>query len=473
MTTQKQSVSKDQVQFDNTSYIDPNGQVFKYDNRIFRGINNSKKNFFLNLLKEPVFLELCKNNKIVNTTVSDLTLDEYELVLEHEKVSTLSYCIEWSPQMLKDAALLTLEITIELSKHALTLQDAYPWNIHFKGSSPIFIDVGSIVPIEPGFLWKPYDQFCRFFLFPLFLHAKGKSKITNFLLTDYFEGVSTQTLNTLLGFKDKFLSPSILAKATIPFFLDKLLSNKFKDMGNKYGSTGSALITPKMRTSFLEMLKKDVQKINVTPKKAHWFNYYNTKFNPTDNKDQDLQNKTKVIEGILDKYKPATVLDQGANTGHFSVLAANKGIKVIACEQDISCVNLIYNTAKASNLDIVPLVSNFINPAPSFGWCSKQFPSFLQRTRSEMVFALALIHHLIFKQWQSFERIAETLDMMSSKWAIVEFIPIDDEFIAPCWEDRFSFYTIENLQKAMSTYFTHVETVDSYPDGRKILVFAK
>ncbi len=90
-----------------------------------------------------------------------------------------------------------------------------------------------------------------------------------------------------------------------------------------------------------------------------------------------------------------------------------------------------------------------------------------------MVFALALIHHLIFKQWQNFDRIAETLTLMSRKWAVVEFIPIDDEFIKPCYEERFDFYTIENLQKAMLVHFKEVEIFDSYPSGRKILVFSK
>jgi len=92
--------------------------------------------------------------------------------------------------MLKDAALLTLDICEELIKHGLILQDAYPWNIFFDGAKPVFIDVGSIVKSDNDIIWRPYQQFCNFFLFPLYVYSAKYFKTGRPFLLDYLNGMS-------------------------------------------------------------------------------------------------------------------------------------------------------------------------------------------------------------------------------------------------------------------------------------------
>ena len=60
--------------------------------------------------------------------------------------------------MLKEAALLTLDLCIRLAEKELTLQDAHPWNILFDGHHPVFIDLGSITPVRPDIIWAPYQH---------------------------------------------------------------------------------------------------------------------------------------------------------------------------------------------------------------------------------------------------------------------------------------------------------------------------
>ena len=50
--------------------------------------------------------------------------------------------------MLRDAALLTLDLNIALLDYDCMLQDAYPWNVLFDSSQPVFVDFTSIVPFR-------------------------------------------------------------------------------------------------------------------------------------------------------------------------------------------------------------------------------------------------------------------------------------------------------------------------------------
>ena len=53
----------------------------------------------------------------------------------------------------------------------MTLRDATPFNIQWKGAHPVFIDVASFSRLASGEPWVAYRQFCRMFLCPLLLQA--------------------------------------------------------------------------------------------------------------------------------------------------------------------------------------------------------------------------------------------------------------------------------------------------------------
>ena len=72
----------------------------------------------------------------------------YDLVLEHERNPFVSYPHEWSASMLKDAALLHIDLFGRLGSHGLILEDWHPYNILFNGPKPIFVDFCSIIPTD-------------------------------------------------------------------------------------------------------------------------------------------------------------------------------------------------------------------------------------------------------------------------------------------------------------------------------------
>ena len=66
--------------------------------------------------------------------------------------------------MLKDAALLQLELVLAGLEEGLILKDASPYNVQWRGARPVFIDVGSFERLRPGEPWAGYRQFCMLFL---------------------------------------------------------------------------------------------------------------------------------------------------------------------------------------------------------------------------------------------------------------------------------------------------------------------
>ncbi|MGH8957152.1 MAG: methyltransferase, partial [Acidimicrobiia bacterium] len=94
-----------------------------------------------------------------------------EALLRHERVPFWTYPYEWSFGMLKAAALLQLELIESALERGLTLKDATPYNVQFRGVEPLFVDIGSFRPYEEGEPWLGYGQFCRLFLYPLLIQA--------------------------------------------------------------------------------------------------------------------------------------------------------------------------------------------------------------------------------------------------------------------------------------------------------------
>ena len=103
--------------------------------------------------------------------VDDASIAGAAAVLEHERIPFVSYPYEWTFSMLRDAALLQLELLRRALDEDLMLKDSSSYNVQWNGARPVFIDVGSFERLRPGEPWAGYRQFCMLFLYPLLLKA--------------------------------------------------------------------------------------------------------------------------------------------------------------------------------------------------------------------------------------------------------------------------------------------------------------
>lgn len=462
-----------EVEFHPLSFGDPNGRLFVWKGQLYRGINQGRASFYKQLFQDDVVRSLVEKGLLVHTELTDLALDEYELVLRHHYVPFVSYPYEWCGTMLKDAALLIVDLEIELAKHGLTLQDAHPWNVLFDGCRPVYVDFGSIVPARGDRVWHAHDEFCRFFVHPLQLMAHGYGRIARWLLHDYDQGVlrsdvaalvrgassgveNGQTIRNLVTFAKQRVSPRLRSILKKGYTL--LQSNLSKPASRIHQS----------RHDLIQGVRQGVEDIALPFKRTEWSDYYEGSYPPFAPSDEWTE-KHRSVHRVLSDLRPSSVLDIGSNRGWYAQLAAVLGSRVVALDVDESCVTQFYSDAKGRNLPILPLVMDFRNPSPGYGLSNQWLAPATQRLRCDFLLALALLHHLVFKQHLNFEQIIEGLSVFSKRWLLVEFIPREDQYVREWWSEEYSWYTLENFIAALRRQFHSVEVYPSYPEPRVLV----
>jgi len=450
-----------------SSYVDPNGRVFTVDNEIYRLLHPDYTDTVKDLFAKGTVARLIQKGLLVDSKLVDPNSDT--LILHHRRIDFASYCVEWPFYLLKKAALQTLQIGIEILPDGMFLQDAHPWNIFYEWTNPVFIDFTSVVRTESNVLWPAYQQFCQFFLFPLYLYSNNQGKAVRALLHDYLNGVGYRDFEKLMPASFRLTHPLIYLKRIVPEKLGAM-ANNFERVNSKVISTSKGMYSSSAklkndRLRFYNDLLSDVASIEIPCKKTRWTNYY-------EDEAKELKNKLELVSVSIERLKPLTVLDVGCNTGEFSVVAAKAGASVVSFDNDETCVEKLARRADESGLHILPLVMDFSNPTPSFGWSAQQFPVASKRFKSEMVMALALIHHLVFHQRQSFDRIIDGLLQYTDKWLIIEYVDIQDSYIQR-WSinfERFAWYTRVNFETALKKQFKTVEFIGSVTETRHLYV---
>ena len=131
------------------SYRDRKGYVFTSGERILRSVSPAAAEVQRSFLTSGVCERLMASGRLVRTAIardepSALGIEGAALLLEHERIPFISYPYEWPFAALRAAALLQLDLHLELLEHGYTLSDASAYNIQFRGPEPVFIDVLSV-----------------------------------------------------------------------------------------------------------------------------------------------------------------------------------------------------------------------------------------------------------------------------------------------------------------------------------------
>src|SRR5437588_10946040 len=125
---------------------------------------------------------------------------------------------EWPPGMLCAAATLTLDFAETLTDEGLGLKDASPYNVLFRGSKPIFVDLLSFERRDPNDpTWLPLAQFVRTFLLPL-LANKHFGLALDQILTTRRDGLEPEDVYKWLKPTQKLLPP-FLSLVSMPKWL--------------------------------------------------------------------------------------------------------------------------------------------------------------------------------------------------------------------------------------------------------------
>jgi ribosomal protein L11 methylase PrmA len=334
--------------------------------------------------------------------------------LEHPRLELISYPYEWTFSMLKDAALLQLDLLEGAINAGLTIKDSTPYNIQFSNGRPIFIDIGSFEAYRQGEPWIGYRQFTRQFLFPLMLRAWVGVPFQPWLRGD-IEGPTPAQMARLLGGKKRFNSGALL-HVRLQARMESRMSDRAVREDLKTAGFSSELILANVKK-----LRSLVTSLEWQHSVEGWSDY-----GSCTHVSRDRDAKSVFLETAIERVGPRRVLDLGANDGHFSAIAANAGAHAIAVDGDEAVLDDLYRRSIGQSLSVV--VTDLGNPSPSQGWASVERSGIVERARPDLVVAYGLIHHLIYSASIPPHEVLRWLRSFGTP-VVVEFVGPSDEMV--------------------------------------------
>jgi 2-polyprenyl-3-methyl-5-hydroxy-6-metoxy-1,4-benzoquinol methylase len=419
------------------SLRDPDGRLHMVDGRVIRWVKELKSETFNNFLRSDFVDANVSNGKLVQTNalaseegetirqhLLSKSLDGGEIagsVYEHNRLEFISYPYEWPASMFLSAARLTLDLARDAMKSGYRMKDATPYNVLFEGPRPVFVDALSFEERPAGDpIWAAEGQFLRMFLLPL-LAERDFSLEASSLLALHRDGVQPDVLYQMYG-KTELFSPSVLRYVALPVWLAKKADDPtFYDQ---------KLLENTDRADFIyqQIFKRLHKAVNaVAPKstgRSHWVDY----MSGLSYSDDGFSQKEQFVSRALEAIKPKRVMDVGANTGHFSFLAARAGASVLSMDFDAKSVDAIWHQANEEGLNILPLMQNIADPSPAMGWRNHETKSFLERASGnfDLVMMLAVIHHLMLTNGIPLEEVVDLASELSRDYCIIEYVGAED-----------------------------------------------
>lgn len=448
------------------SFRDPSGFLFYQNGSIYRQVSFVYRENYDYLINSGLYRILIKENFLIShrEVKNESKKDEKAYkIIKPELISFISYPYEWSFSQLKDAALTTLKIQKKSLEHGMSLKDCSAYNIQFKECRPIFIDSLSFEKYREGQPWVAYRQFCQHFLAPLAL-ASYKDIRLNQLMQIFIDGIPLDLASLLLPPRTYF-NFSLLSHIHLHAQSQKHFANK--KINKKRGKLNLLSLL-----ALIDNLESTVKKLKFKPKDTEWSDYYQD----TNYSKNALNHKKRLVTEFLDKIKPETVWDLGANNGLFSRISSNRGIQTISFDSDPVCVEKNYlECRKKREKNILPLLINLTNPSPNIGWNNQERESLINRGPADAVLVLALIHHLSFSNNLPFNKISNFFTKIC-RYLIIEFIPKTDSQAKRLLlnrEDIFFNYNQDFFVSEFSKYFKILMSVNIKGTKRVLYLMQK
>jgi SAM-dependent methyltransferase len=432
------------------SFRDPNGFLFTHENQLYRQVNQSYRDNYEHLVASGLYKDLVSKGWLVPHDEKDPTLwgdEQAYKIIQPRLIDFISYPYEWSFSQLKDAALLTLSIQKMSIKYGMSLKDSSAYNIQFDlgTGKPVLIDTLSFEILPEGKPWVAYRQFCQHFLAPLALMAYKDIRLGQ-LLRIYIDGIPLDFTSSLLPLKTR-LNFGLMTHLHLHAAAQKRFAGT-----PTHTSDNTRQMNKTALMGLVDSLNRTVQKITWQPIDTDWGEYYDhTNYSP-----ESMDEKAGIVSNLLDLASPKSIWDLGANTGRFSRIALQKGSTIISFDIDPAAVELNYHQLKKDGeIRLLPLLLDLTNPSPGLGWANCERDSLRDRTKPDLILALALIHHLAITNNLPLSLISSYFKDLAP-WLIIEFVPKTDSQVQRLLvsrEDIFKQYTQNDFEDTFTQHF--------------------
>jgi hypothetical protein len=422
------------------SFGNPSAQLFwNDDDTLCCGLRGDRAELLRNLRQQGLFDSLVKQRYLAPFDTISGVQSDYSLVFRLARTPRISYCHEWSTAMWKDASLHLLKLLMALAEDGLTLRYPHPWHLLFDGPNPTYIHPGSIVHLDVATFRGAFERISQFFLRPLALASQRQTPLARQLLRDANRGVD--------------LSVGDLQSA------HNLQTEELHRM------------TP---TKFLSRRIQEVQDFLMPEGESKWAEYQRElPFKASD----EWHQKEYSVHAVLREKQPRRVLDLACNLGWYARLAALEGADVVAADVDELCVNRMYSTCREEGSRVLPLVINITDPAPGSGVASAWFPPATERLKSDLVLALAIMHHLVFGSHRLvMSEIVRAFASFTDRALLLEFVPLQSQgcvYSGAQRPDAIGWFTLDNCVASLGRVFRKVEVLPAAQHSRRLLLCEK
>jgi hypothetical protein len=211
--------------------------------------------------------------------------------------------------------------------------------------------------------------------------------------------------------------------------------------------------------------------------KTQWKEYYTFT-----NYDKDsFEYKKQLINNWVNKVNGRKIIDVGGNDGTFSRVLKDTADELLVTDIDANAVDYNYKQVlKNKESNILPLVSDLLNPSPGIGLNNNERSPLLERivnSRYDVTMALALIHHISLTGNVPFDMSAKLFASLTP-YLIIEFPDRGDSWVDFLLKSKrefaghFDSYNATNFEQVYSKYFEIIEK-QSIPGTQRTMFLLK
>ena len=462
-----------QQQLESGSFRDRKARVFYHEGGVYRALRKEALSDWNALSSTEFFPHFAEAGKVIRTEqVEGCDKPRIQFqgpwagVLRHDRIPFVSYPYEWSFEMLKDAALLHLELLLAAINEDLILKDASPFNVQWRGTNPVLIDIASFEKLTPGKPWVGYRQFCQLFLYPLLLQAYRGVPFQPWLRGS-LDGIQAEHCENLMSVRD-FLRPGVFTHVFMQARMQSRFENTTRDVRTDLQRAG---FSKQLIVANVRRLQKLIRRLEWDPGKSAWVDYALT----NTYSEKDHERKVAFVREVVHARFRELSWDLGCNTGIFSQIASENTRYVVALDADQFAIQKLFLALKAGGVkNILPLVNNLVDPSPNLGWCGLERKGLANRGKPELVLCLALIHHIVLGANVPLREFVEWLASLGAD-IVVEFISREDLMVQRLLlnkDDNYFDYDKQFFEKCLSSAFNLVRH-EGLNSGTRTLYYAE
>lgn len=417
--------------------------ISKKDNCVYRLINKNLETQFKEIYKKCMGSHLYDKYLVKTENSNEKIVENYSLCFKHDFIPVFTYAVEWSPQMFYHYTIFMIEFLKEIDKNGMSWLDGHAFNTTFNNGKFIFFDFDAI----------------------------RLGKIKYFYLQEFINN----HIVILLMMSENLIEKAYMylnnpgQKISIKDVAGYLTEEKLNDFNKMYAQCYQYSVNGDIQKC-CDILRDYV--LNIQFKQilqSGWNGYQNELYESGD--ELNWTDKQKTVIEMVRSVKPKTLLDLAGNMGWYEFILHNEIERCIVADLDYNCVDFVFNSVTKNKIqNIYPVYLNLVTPTPAYyrdlhigdtaiiPWRK----SAIDRFKSEMVLALAVMHHLAFAQQLSFPEIIGQFAMYTSRWLIIEFIEREDSVVSPALKNTdFDWYTKENFEDELLKSFNIISVKNS------------